>query len=304
MAGPGNVVGIRNRLPSDRERRMPEPVYDYSNQGLEHMHQALGQYGIGRYLISKRDAKKQPEDLENPVVNIIQGLVNMNRHRGTAIDMGKVVLQYQSPEQFSERVLASAQHGRNKGHLTPRGEKLYLAEMKRRVSGTLGRQSSDEAARLEEQMRLEEQQLKFAEMDEREKLGWLQGVDHQEWLEEYGDVIVELPAEGAFATTGANRTGFKFSSKFHFDGLQVGLKVKHRDTESGAEVQNDVDRINEAYRTNGLIFGDYRELRVDDIPLFVPLFNVVSEDMMDEMYLPYITRQGVHFQGLGIHKIQ
>lgn len=296
MTGPGNRVGIRNKLPANKEHRGLE--HDYSEDGFNMMMQGLGKISIGRFLLSKSQVKAGEESVDNGIIDLRKNLSDMNKHRGTAIDIGSIMLTYQTPEEFQERILTRARSHKEERRLTPRGLKQHMYEVKKKVANTFRAQSTEDSRMQDAQMLLEAQEERSRIEAELKKIPTYANMSDEEFAEEFEDMSVEI-----------NETaprGFKLTQKIHYVDDFAGVRIRQRDEVTAALIQNDIDRINDAYGANGLISEEYPEIRIEDVPLFVPLFQLTinPDSDKDELYLPYITRTAVPFQDLGIHKIQ
>jgi len=296
MTGPGNRVGIRNKLPAHREHRGLE--HDYSENGFTTMLQELGKVTIGRFLLSKGQVRAGEDKVDNSILDVRKNLSNMNRHRGIAVDIGSIMLTYQSPDEFQQRVLTRVQNHKEDRRLTPRGLKQHVYEIKKNVAATF-RSQSVEASRMQDaQMRLEDQQERLRLMTELEEHPAYTNMSPDEYMEEFEAMYVDVRETAP--------RGFKLTQKIHFVDDQVGVKIRQRDEPSAALLQNDIDRVNAAYDAHGLLSQEHPEVKLEDVSLFVPLFHLTinPNQAKDELYLPYITRTAVPFQELGIHKVQ
>lgn len=296
MVGPGNRVGIRNKLTANREHRGLE--HDYSEDGFNSLISGIGKMTIGRFLLSKGQVRAGEDKVDNGILDVRKNLADMNRHRGVATDIGSIMLTYQTPEEFQARILERARNDKEERRLTPKGLKQHILEVKKDVAGTF-RSQSEEAYRMQDaQMRLEHQHNKELMLAKAKMDPIYANLSDIELEDEFEDVIIEISKTAP--------SGFKLRQKIHYEDDLVGVKIRQRDDATVALMQNDIDRVNAAYYEHGLLSEEHPEIRLEDVSLFIPLFKLTinPDQAKDEMYLPIVTTTTVPFQELGIHKIQ
>lgn len=297
MSKHGSSFGIRSNLPAaNKERRGLE--HDYSAAGYEYLLNGVGSMTIGRFLLSKSQAKANPDRIDNGLVDVWKNLAEMNRHRGIAVNLGSVMLTYVSADEFQNRFMGKVRTEGLDKRLTPKGLKLHMHEVKQNVAKRFRAQSEIAAGMQDDVMKFEQQQERERMVVKMSKLPTYAGMTKEELYEEIEDVTIKI--------SDTSPKGFKLTQKVHFTGDTAGVKLKQRDERSGALLQTDIDRVNDSLFANGLISSEHPELRTEDVSTFVPLMTLTMnpDQARDELYLPVITSTYVPFQELGIHKIQ
>lgn len=296
MVSPGNRVGIRNKIPANRERMRPE--YDYSEAAQEQLVSGLNQFIIGRFLVGKSLAKRNPDRIDNPLVDVQKSLTERNRKKGVALEVGKVLLTYQSASEFQERYLSRVLRDKEGRRYTPRGLNQHMSEVKRSIADTFRKRSEEEYLHQEDAIREELRMDRLEQMKELEKTKAFSKLSIPEWNEEYDSLITEAKPTPA--------RGFIFTRNIHFEDELVGVKIKESDELSVALMQKDIDKINDAYDMHDLINDDFPEVTLEDVSKFIPLFSLTMNPNEAENRLsrPVITSLRVPFQDLGIHRIQ